>query len=241
VLASLVTACGRTNSVRSTSEINVATAANLTRAFGEVGQAFEGQTGIHVTYSFGATTQLAQQIEHGAPYDVFAAADIEHVDQLARKGFLIPETRGIYARGKLVLWVPDNRVPVDAIQDLTRAEVKQVAIANAQLAPYGQAAVETLKNLRIWNAIQPKVVFAQNVSMATQYAATRNADAAFTALALVYDQGGRKIQIAENLHQPIDQAIAVVRGSRKPAEARKFVAFVLSAPAKQILKRYGYE
>ena len=77
--------------------------------------------------------------------------------------------------------------------------------------------------------------------MATQYAATRNADAAFTALALVYDQGGRKIRIAENLHQPIDQAIAVVRGSRRQDEARKFVEFVLSAPAKQILKRYGYE
>src|SRR5437879_3255731 len=103
-------ACGRTNSVRDRPEINVATAANLTRAFAEVGQAFERQTGIHVTYSFGATTQLAQQIEHGAPYDVFAAADTDHVDQLARKGLVIPETRAIYARGKLVLWVPDGRV-----------------------------------------------------------------------------------------------------------------------------------
>jgi len=241
VVASLIIACGRTNSVRDRPEINVATAANLTRAFAEVGQAFERQTGIHVTYSFGGTTQLTQQIEHGAPYDVFAAADTDHVDQLARKGLVIPGTRATYARGKLVLWVPDGRVPVDKPQDLTRAEVKHVAIANPQFAPYGQAAVETLKTLRIWDAIQPKVVFAQNVSMATQYAATRNADAAFTALALVYDQGGRKIQIAEDLHQPIDQAIAVVRGSRRPDEARKFVEFVLSAPAKQILKRYGYE
>ena len=241
MVASLIIACGRTNSVRDRPEINVATAANLTRAFAEVGQAFERQTGIHVTYSFGATAQLAQQIEHGAPYDVFAAADTDHVDQLARKGLVIPETRAIYARGKLVLWVPDGRVPVDTPQDLTRAEVTHLAIANPQFAPYGQAAVETLKTLRIWDAIQPKVVFAQNVSMATQYAATRNADAAFTALALVYDQGGRKIQIAEDLHQPIDQAIAVVRGSRRPDEARKFVEFVLSAPAKQILKRYGYE
>ena len=241
MVASLIIACGRTNSVRDRPEINVATAANLTWAFAEVGQAFERQTGIHVTYSFGGTTQLTQQIEHGAPYDVFAAADTDHVDQLARKGLVIPETRATYARGKLVLWVPDGRVPVDKPQDLTRAEVKHVAIANPQFAPYGQAAVETLKTLRIWDAIQPKVVFAQNVSMATQYAATRNADAAFTALALVYDQGGRKIQIAEDLHQPIDQAIAVVRGSRRPDEARKFVEFVLSAPAKQILKRYGYE
>ena len=177
VLASLVTACGRPNSGRSSPEINVATAANLTRAFAEVGQAFERQTGIHVTFSFGATTQLAQQIEHGAPYDVFAAADTEHVDQLARKGHVIPDTQAIYARGKLVLWVPDSRVPVDGLQDLTRAEVKHVALANPQFAPYGQAAVETLKSLRIWDAVQPKVVFAQNVSMATQYAATRNADA----------------------------------------------------------------
>src|SRR5690349_7077325 len=130
--------CGARSGSPPADQINVATAANLTRAFAEVGQAFERQTGIHVIYSFGATTQLAQQIEHGAPYDVFAAADAEHVDELAREGLIRPETRAIYARGKLVLWVPDNRTPVECIEDLASAGVKRIALANPRLAPYGR-------------------------------------------------------------------------------------------------------
>jgi molybdate transport system substrate-binding protein len=88
--------------------------------------------------------------------------------------------------------------------------------------------------------VEPKLVFGQNVSAATQYGATGNADAAFTALALVLTSGGRRIDIAENLHQPIEQAIAVVRGTKHPEQARRFVTFVLSAPARSILERYGY-
>jgi len=240
-LALVSIGCGGRAHSPAANQINVATAANLTRAFAEVGRAFERQTGIHAVYSFAATTQLAQQIEHGAPYDVFAAADVEHVDELARKGLVFPETRTIYARGKLVLWVPGKQTPVNRIEDLARPGVQHIAIANPQFAPYGRAAVETLQALGLWTAVQARVVYAQNISIATEYAATGNVDAAFTALALVYDRGGRQIAVPENLHRPIDQAIAVVRSTSKPDQARKFVAFVASAPARAILKRYGYE
>jgi molybdate transport system substrate-binding protein len=221
-------------------ELHVATAANLTRAFAELGQEFEHETGVHVVYSFGATTQLAQQIEHGAPYDVFAAADTEHIDELARKGFTIAGTRAIYARGRLVLWVPNPRVPVERIEDLLHHDVTHIAIANPRLAPYGRAAEESLRGAHLWETVQPRIVFAENVSMATQYAASGNADVAFTALALVYDRPGRKIEIPESLHAPIDQAIAVIRGTSKVDLARKFVDFVTGAAAKQVLQRYGY-
>ncbi len=234
-------ACGNRATRPARDEINVAIAANLTRVFAEIGQTFERQTGIHLVTSFGATTQLAQQIEHGAPYDVFAAADTEHVDQLARKGLIFEDTRAIYARGKLVLWVPGSRTPVDRLEDLARADVTHIAVANPQLAPYGRAAVETLHALRLWEAVEPRIVYAQNVSMATQYAATGNADAAFTALALVYDKAGRKIEVPAHLHAPIDQAIAVLRGSAKPEQARKLVAFITGRRAREIFKRYGYE
>lgn len=221
--------------------LNVAAAANLSRVFAEAGTVFERQTGIHVVYSFGATTQLAQQIEHGAPYDVFAAADVEHIDELVRTALVIPDTRAIYARGRLVLWVPSSQAAIERIEDLTREGIRNVAIANPQLAPYGRAAVESLRALDLWERVQPHVVFAQNVLTATEYAATGNTDAAFTALALVFDRSGRKIEVPENLHQPIDQAIAVVRSTTKPDEARRFVAFVSGPEARGILKRYGYE
>ena len=239
--ALMIMGCGSRATLPAKDEINVATAANLTRVFAELGQIFERETGIHLVTSFGATTQLAQQIEHGAPYDVFAAADTEHVDELARKGLIFNDTRAIYARGKLVLWVPSERTPVERLEDLARADVTHIAVANPQLAPYGRAAVETLHALHLWEAVQPRIVFAQNVSMATQYAATGNADVAFTALALVYDKAGRKIEVPANLHAPIDQAIAVLRGSAKPEQARKFVAFILGGKALEIFKRYGYE
>jgi len=239
--ALMTVTCGSRPTQPAKQEINVATAANLTRVFAGLGQIFERETGIHLVTSFGATTQLAQQIEHGAPYDVFAAADTEHVDELARKGLIFDDTRAIYTRGKLVLWVPGERTPVARLEDLARADVTHIAVANPQLAPYGRAAVETLHALHLWETVQPRIVFAQNVSMATQYAATGNADVAFTALALVYEKAGRKIEVPANLHAPIDQAIAVLRSSAKPEQARKFVAFIASGKAREVFKRYGYE
>ncbi len=140
-----------------------------------------------------------------------------------------------------MLWVPDASVSVERIEDLARVSVTHVAIANPQLAPYGRAAIETLQALHLWETVQPKIVYGQNISTTTQYAATGNADAAFTALALVHDNArGRKIVVPENLHAPLDQAIAVVRSS-KPDQARKFVEFIMSAKARQVLKQYGYE
>ena len=239
--ALLTVACGSRATLPAKDEINVAMAANLTTVFAELGQIFERQTGIHLVTSFGATTQLAQQIEHGAPFDIFAAADTEHVDELSRKGLIFDDTRAIYARGKLVLWVPGSGTPVNRLEDLARPDVTHIAVANPQLAPYGRAAVETLHALHLWETVQPRIVFAQNVSMATQYGATGNADAAFTALALVYDKPGRKIEVPANLHAPIDQAIAVLRSSAKPEQARKFVAFIASGKAREVFKRYGYQ
>jgi molybdate transport system substrate-binding protein len=243
LLLALATAgCGGRSTTPARPELNVATAANLTRVFGELGGIFERETGVHVVFSFGATAQLAQQIEHGAPFDVFAAADTEHIDELARKDLILRSTQAIYARGKLVLWVPEARVPVEHIEDLARAGVTHVAIANPKLAPYGRAAVETLQALHLWETVRPKIVYGQNISATTQYAATGNADAAFTALALVHDiNRGRKIVVPENLHAALDQAIAVVRSTAKADQARKFVDFIMSEKAREVLNRYGYE
>lgn len=222
-------------------EINVAAAANLTDAFQEVAKQFTAETGVKVVYSFGATAELAKQVENGAPFDVFASADVRHVDLLADKGLLTPGTRSLYARGRLVLWAPPGgRVQVSSISDVARPEVSHVAVAKPDIAPYGQAAVEALRALNLWERVEPKVVFAQNVSQAKQFAASGNAEAAFIPLALVKPDEGRFVEVDERLHGPIDQALGVVKASGKQEAARRFTDFVLGDRGQAILERFGY-
>src|SRR5437868_10214277 len=121
----------------SRSEVTIAAAANLAALCAEIGPRFEAQTGIHPIFSFGSTAQLTQQIENSAPFDVFAAADSVHVDELARKGLIVPETRAVYARGILALWIPQaSAAGVTRIEDLTSPQVRFIAIAKPELAPY---------------------------------------------------------------------------------------------------------
>ena len=219
--------------------LTVAAAANLTSAFAPMGQAFTQETGIHVVFSYASTAQLTQQIENAAPFDVFAAADTGHVDQLVRDAKILPESRVIFARGRLALWDPKGAVK--KIEDLTAASIRFVAIAKPEAAPYGEAAVESLKSLGIWDTIQPKVVYATNINMAKQYAATGNADVVFTAYSLVQNEGGRVIVVDEKLHRPIDQAAGIVSASARKAEARRFVSFLTGKEGRDILERFGYQ
>jgi molybdate transport system substrate-binding protein len=223
-------------------EINVAAAANLTDAFTELGKRFTAQTNIRVVYSFGSTSDLAKQIENGAPFDLFAAADVEHVDGLNHQGLLVDGTQALYARGRLVLWTPPrSRVTLNQIEDLRRADVERISIAKPDVAPYGRAAVEALKALNLWAEVEPKVIYGQNVSQAKQYAATGNAEAAFIPRSLVKADEGHAIEIDERLHQPLNQALAVIKTSEKPDAARRFAAYVLSPEGQALLERYGYK
>jgi molybdate transport system substrate-binding protein len=228
-------------SQQASQELTVAAAANLTDAFAEIGARFTSKTGIRVVFSFGATAELAKQIENGAPFDVFAAADTEHVNALDRAGLLTPDMRAVYARGRLVLWLPSGSpLKVERIEDITAKQFDRIAIAKPDVAPYGQAAVESLQKLGIWNQIEPRVIYAQNVSQARQYAATGNAEVAFIPLALVKPGDGTYIEIEENLHRPINQALGVIKSSAKQAAARQFVSFVLSLEGQQLLTTKGY-
>lgn len=219
----------------------MAAASNLTDAFAEVGPRFTSKTGIRVVFSFGATADLARQIENGAPFDVFAAADTEHVEQLERKELLTPGTRALYARGRLVIWVPPgSNLKVERIQDITAKAFERIAIAKPDVAPYGRAAVESLRTLGIWNEIEGKVIYAQNVSQAKQYAATGNAEIAFIPLALVKPGEGTYLEVNEETHQPIDQALGIVKDSTKQAAARQFVDFLLSDEGQELLAKKGY-
>jgi len=229
------------NAAGDSQDLTVAAAANLTDALTEIGPRFTSKTGIRVVFSFGATADLARQIENGAPFDVFLAADTEHVEQLERKGLLTPGTRALYARGRLVMWLPpDSNLSVARIQDITAKEFERVAIAKPDVAPYGRATVESLRALNIWNEIEPKVVYAQNVTQTKQYAATGNAEVAFIPLALVKPGEGKYLEVDESLHQPIDQTLGIVKDSPKQAAARQFTDFLLSDEGQELLAKKGY-
>ena len=233
--------CRSREGTRDESQLTVAAAANLTDALGEIGPRFTSATGIRLVLSLGATADLAKQIENGAPFDVFLAADTEHVDQLESKGLLTPASRAIYARGRLVLWLPPgSKLKVEKIHDITAKQFERIAIAKPDLAPYGRAAVESLRNLQIWSEVENKVIYAQNVSQAKQYAATGNAEAAFIPLALVKPGEGTYIEVDEKLRQPIDQALGIVRESTKQSQARRLVDFLLSPEGRDLLTKNGY-
>jgi len=223
------------------SEITVAAAANLTDAFAEVANQFTAKTGTRVVYSFGSTADLTKQIENGGPFDLFASADVEHVDELSRKGLIAPDSRAVYARGRLVVWTPaQGRVKISRIEDVAGADVKTIAIAKPDLAPYGRASVEALKALNVWEAVEPKVIYGTNVSNTKQYAASGNADVAFIPMALVKPSEGQYLEVDERLHQPIDQALAIIKASGKQDLARRFADFVVGDEGQAILRRYGY-
>jgi len=225
-----------------TDEIIVAAASNLTDAFEEMGARFRSRERVRVTFSFGSSADLARQIENGAPFDVFASADTGHVDALAGRGLLTEGSRAVYARGRLVLWLPPGgRARVERIEDLAGPGVSKIAVARPEAAPYGRAAVEALKALNLWTEVEPKVVYGQNVAQAKQFASTGNVDAAFLPRALVKRGEGTFVEVDARLHQPINQAAGVVRASRRQEAARKFLEFVLSAEGQALLKDYGYE
>jgi molybdate transport system substrate-binding protein len=222
-------------------EVTVAAAANLSEVFQDVGRQFEAATGIHPVFSFASTAQLAAQIENGAPFDVFAAADVDHVEQLEKKGLLTPGSRAVYATGILALWIPPgSKATLNRPEDLVQPAVKVIALAKPELAPYGLAARETLQKLGIWSQMEPKIVYADNISMAKQYGSSGNADAVFTAYSLVLKEQGKVLQVRDDLHAPIDQALGIVAASKNQGSARAFVDYLLTGKGRGILGDSGY-
>ncbi|HEY4360188.1 MAG TPA: molybdate ABC transporter substrate-binding protein [Bryobacteraceae bacterium] len=235
-------ACHREESRAAGRQVTVAAAANLTDTVGAVGSEFEARTGIHPVFSFASTAELTQQIEHGAPFDVFLSADAEHVEALDREGLLAPGSRAIYAIGVLALWIPETSpAKVSGVGDLGQPGVKTIALAKPELAPYGAAAVEAMQRAGVWDRAQPKVVYANNINAAKQFGTAGNADAVFTAYSLVRNEHGQVIPLDDSLHRPLTQEAGIIAKSAHPAEARRFSDFLLKGAGREILQRFGYK
>jgi molybdate transport system substrate-binding protein len=223
------------------SELLAAVAANVADTINETSQAFEAKSGIHVKVSAGATGALAKQIENGAPFDLFISADVETVDRLIAEGKLIPATRHVYARGKLVLWSrPESPVELSSLEEIAQARVQKIAVANPEIAPYGKATIEALTSTGLIDRVRQKLVYGESVNQVYQFAQTGNVEAAFIPLSMTRRSAGSYFEVDEKLYKPIDQALGVVSSSHAQTSAIQFTDFITGTDGRAILEKFGY-
>lgn len=219
--------------------LRVAAAADLARAFPELGSAFEARTGRHVEFQFGSSGLLAKQIEGGAPFDVFAAANRDFVDEVVRQGTCIAETARTYARGRLAFWAKDPANVPSSIADLADPKYAKIAVANPEHAPYGKAARQALEKSGVWSKVEARVVYGENVQQTLAFAQSGNAEIAIVALPLVVDSPTHRL-VDPTLYDPLDQSMVVCKGGGAVESARAFAAFVDSEEGQRTLTKYGF-
>ena len=225
----------------------VLAAANLTGAMEAVEEAYEAASGEELTVVFGSSGNLAAQIRHGAPADVYVSADETFFDGLTSDGLLSPSSRVEVAVGRLAVIVPPGRPPVDDLQVLGDPTYQVVAMANPDHAPYGAAARSVLQAAGVWPALAGRLVMGENVAQALQYVRTGNADVGLVALSLVVspDSGsgaGPSFTVVDPaLHEPLLQVGGVVTESGRPDAAAAFLSWLAGAGGRTILQRYGFE
>jgi molybdate transport system substrate-binding protein len=227
--------------------LTIAAAANVKQALDELVTAFRKEhPGTQVNVSYGSSGRLFAQIVSGAPFDLFLSADEEYPRKLVDTGAAVAESLTPYAAGRLVLWVPKES-PLDAAQGLAAlrdARARRVAIANPQHAPYGRAAEAALRAAGLLDQVQDRLVLAENVAQAAQFAESGNADAALLplslALAPALTRGGKHAVLPETLHPPLLQAAVVTRHGRRNLAAAGFLRFLVGREGRAILDRWGY-
>ena len=221
--------------------LTVFAAADLAFAFKEIVPRFEKATSTKVTLVLGSTGNLSRQIEHGAPADIFFAADQSFVARLAAKGILIAETQALYARGRIVLATQKRFGPkLVELRDLLNPRIRHVAIANPLHAPYGKAAEEALKNVGVWEALKPKLAYGENIRHALQFVETGAAEAGIVAISVAKVPEVDWTLIDASLHAPLNQAAAVVKRSPRPELGLAFIQLVNGPEGREIMKRCGF-
>ncbi len=227
-------------------EITLSAAISLKNVFEEIGKIFEEKhPGIRVRFNFGASGDLARQIEAGAPVDVFASAAQKDMDDIDQKGLLTSGTRMNFAGNSVVLVHSSlSQIRMESLEDLRKSEVKKIVIGNPKSVPAGRYAAEVLKYFRLWNAVQGKLVFAEHVRQALDYVARNEVDAAmvYSTDAMIRPTEVRIVMKAPNKsHQPIIYPIGVVKASKNQSLAKEITALVLSTEGKNLLAKYGFE
>lgn len=219
----------------------VSAPANLRPPMQALAPQIQEAMGAPVVFNYGASGKLAHQVEQGAPADVFISANARYVDDLIAEGILSPDSKAVIARGQLVLWSPDPELALSGIEDLKRPEIRRIAIANPDHAPYGMAAREALQAAGLWDAVNPKLVYGEDVTQSFEYASAGNVDVAIIPLSMIEkDAPGHWISLPQTLYSPLDQTAAIVRESKHPDAAHRFIQLLLSLASQKVLAQYGY-
>jgi molybdate transport system substrate-binding protein len=218
----------------------IAAASDLRVAFTDLGSQFEDATGIAVTFTFGSSGQLKEQVINGAPFDVFASANEQFALDVveADKGW--PETVQSYARGRIVMVArPGFDVPLSLV-DLVGQDFVRIAIAHPAHAPYGIAAREALESVGVYEDVKSRLVLGENVSDTLRLVESGNVDVAIVALSLVVVGDAPYELIPENLHTPLKQSIVVTKTGDNEKSAREFVEFLFSQSGRTVMESYGF-
>ncbi|MFO1168318.1 MAG: molybdate ABC transporter substrate-binding protein [Rhodoblastus sp.] len=223
-----------------TGETKVAVAANFTEPAKEIATLFKQKTGYDAVLSFGASGPFYTQITQDAPFQVFLSADEKRPKDAVDNGLAIADSRFTYAIGKLVLW--SKSIDVTKGDDALKAGAfNKLSIANPTAAPYGAAAIEAMKALGVYAAIEPKIVQGATIAQAFQFVATGNAELGFVALSqLASVTAGSRWLVPDALYKPIRQDAVLLKKGADDAASRAFMAFLKGAESKAIIQKYGY-
>ncbi|MBI3091127.1 MAG: molybdate ABC transporter substrate-binding protein [Candidatus Tectomicrobia bacterium] len=225
--------------------LTVSTAASLRDTFREIARAFEAaHPGVRVRLNLGASGTLQQQIEQGAPVDVFASAALPQMDALERQGLLVPESRRSFATNRLALVVPNSASPeLGSFAALTSRSVARIAMGDPRSVPAGGYAKEVFEHLGLWEELRPKLIFSSHVRQALDYVTRREVDAAVVYLtdAQLQRHDVRLAALADAAwHRPIRYPVAVLRDAPQRKLAAVFVEFVTGPRGRDLLQRFGF-
>lgn len=236
-------ATGCANETADDAQLSIAAASDLGPAFNSLKDDFEEEHGIELSFSFGSTGQLADQIENGAPFDVFASANAAFIERLIETGDIKEDSTAPYAFGRIGLMMKEgNEGLAENLDELVSDDIQRISIANPAHAPYGMAAEEALISSGLLETVEDKLVYGRNITDAFVQVETGNAEIGIIAysLGIANEEEFHFILLDEDLHDPIEQVIGVVNHSEQTEAGQAFIDFILNGDGKETMEAYGF-
>ncbi len=231
---------GGCQSMQAPQGLTIAAASSLHTAFREIGTSFSQQTGVPVTFSFAATGTLTQQMKHGAPFDIFAAADTRHVADLTEQGFIAPGSQAIFANGEIALVFHRNSgLEINTLDDLTTESIERITIANPKIAPYGMAAQQALEHAGLWQQYEDRLIYGENVRQSLQFVESGEVTIGILPVSLLLESDLLRIPINAEFYHPVEHGIGIATQTQHAKDAQLFLAFILSPEGQTILNKHG--
>ena len=227
--------------------ISVAAAADLQSAMQDVAAQFQKETGKEVKLIYGSSGNFFQQLQNGAPFDMFFSANLDYPRKLQTAGLTEPGSYYEYAKGKIVVWVPkDSTLDVSSgMHALLNPSIKKIAVANPQHAPYGQAAVAAMQKDGIYDKVKDKFVLGENISQTASFVVSGSADVGIVALSLALSPNmkdkGRYVEVPAGDYPPIEQACVILISSKNNETAKEFLSFIKTAGVADTLRSFGFD